>query len=131
MILSVIVALSLEGHIYKDIIKTKSKEELNSLVEVLENGSLHKTKCISELTKKQFPKNCMAFVKIIENSKYKDMVSTKKAKSEIKSYCAKKKLVFDLINNTELDDSFRKDYPKCFERYSEKLKDMEYKKSKN
>ena len=131
MILSIIVALSLEGHIYKDIIKTRSKEELNSLVEVLEKGSLYKTGCISELTKKEFPKNCMSFIKIIENSIYRDKIDTKKAKSEIKSYCTKKHLVFDFKDDTKLDNSFKIDYPKCFERYSEKLKDMEYKKSKN
>ncbi len=131
MILSVIIALSLEGHIYNDIIKTKSKEELGSLIEVLEKGNLYKTGCIAELAKNQFPTNCIHFLKIIESSKYKDKLGTKKAKSEIKSYCAKKDLVFKLEGGSDLDDSFKKEYPKCFERYSEKLMDIKYKKSKN
>ena len=129
MILSVIIALSLDQHIYKGIIKTKSETELNTLVEMLEKNEKYKTGCTSELIKKQFPLNCMSFLKLIEDSKYSKKIKLDKAKSLLKKHCLNKDLSFE-FSKPPSNDGLKSTFPNCYKRYSEKFKDNEYKKSK-
>ena len=129
MILSVIIALSLDQYIYKDIIKTKSNVELNTLIEVLERGSTYKTKCISEIVKNNFPRNCMLFLKLVKDSKYNRKLKTRRANRLLKRYCMKDDLTFE-FGQPGPDSGLTNLYPDCIRRYSDKFKDVEYKKTK-
>ena len=129
MILSVIIALSLDQHIYEDIIRTRSNVELTALTEVLEKGGTYKTKCISEIVKNHFPRNCMLFLKLVKNSKYNRKLKTRRANRLLKRYCMKDDLTFE-FSQPGPDSSLTNLYPDCIRRYSDKLKDVEYKKTK-
>ena len=72
----------------------------------------------------------MNFLELIKNSKYNKKIKAGKAIKLIKDRCKGKDIIFE-FNDKKLEPNLKNSYPKCFERYSEKYKDYQYKKSKN